>query len=293
MSASVMLAGKYDPAKARFPYLASAKYDGVRATVRDGRLWSRKMELIPNVHVQKMFGCKDLNGLDGELIVGSPVEPNVFGATVSIVMSDEKQNDEVKFFVFDDLSVHHKPFHERLRNVGLRSIDNSDLIKVFHEEIQSQEALGILEEELVQKGFEGVMLRDPNGVYKFGRSTVRENGLLKVKRFADAEAVITGFEEEMHNSNERIENEMGRAKRSSAKAGLQPKGVLGKLLLRDLKTQVGFGVGSGFTAAQRASLWASRQSLVGRTITYKYQPAGVKDKPRFPVFKGFRDERDM
>jgi DNA ligase-1 len=39
------------------------------------------------------------------------------------------------------------------------------------------------------------------GTYKFGRSTVRDNILLKVKRFLDDEAVVIDIEEKMHNEN--------------------------------------------------------------------------------------------
>jgi hypothetical protein len=32
---------------------------------------------------------------------------------------------------------------------------------------------------------------------------------------------------------------------------------------------------------------------MGKVVKYKSQPTGVKDKPRFPVFLGFRDVVDM
>jgi len=34
-------------------------------------------------------------------------------------------------------------------------------------------------------------------------------------------------------------------------------------------------------------------NLMGKVVKYKSQPTGVKDKPRFPVFLGFRDKVDM
>lgn len=138
------------------------------------------------------------------------------------------------------------------------------------------------------------MLRDPQGPHKFGRSTVRENWLLKVKRFEDSEAVVIGYEEEYQNTNEKVTNAFGRVKRGSSQAGRVGKGTLGKLILRDLQTGVEFAAGSGLSAAQRASLWASRHSgLNGQIWVYKHQPYGVKDKPRLPVLKGPRDKRDM
>jgi ATP-dependent DNA ligase len=84
----------------RFPLLASQKLDGIRATVQGGRLLSRTLKEIPNRYVQEMFA--DLpNGLDGELIVGDPIAPDAYRQTVSVVMSDDKPADGVRFYMFD------------------------------------------------------------------------------------------------------------------------------------------------------------------------------------------------
>jgi DNA ligase-1 len=58
-----MLACK-DATGLKFPLLASAKIDGVRALVKDGKVLSRSLKPIPNRHVQEMFGS--LEGADGE-----------------------------------------------------------------------------------------------------------------------------------------------------------------------------------------------------------------------------------
>jgi len=49
-----------------------------------------------------------------------------------------------------------------------------------------------------------------------------------------------------------------------------------------------FKVGSGFTDEQRNEVWVNASKYIGATITFKYFPHGVKDKPRSPIFKGFR-----
>jgi DNA ligase-1 len=56
---------------------------------------------------------------------------------------------------------------------------------------------------------------------------------------------------------------------------------------------VEFDLGTGFTSGQRRDLWVGRGKLKGKLVKYKFQPTGVKDKPRFPVFIGFRDARDL
>jgi DNA ligase-1 len=134
-----------------------------------------------------------------------------------------------------------------------------------------------------------VILRDPAGLYKFGRSG-KTGPLLKLKRFIDFEAEVIGVYEEMHNANVATKNELGRTSRSSAKAGKIGKGTLGGLILRAINgpaAGVEFRCGTGFDAAARAELWANPP--IGKVAKVKSFPIGVKDKPRHPVWLGFRD----
>ena len=57
-------------------------------------------------------------------------------------------------------------------------------------EVYSLEALLEYEEEVLSQGYEGLIIRDAFSPYKFGRSTVSEQSLLRLKRFKDAEANI-------------------------------------------------------------------------------------------------------
>lgn len=277
----------------RYPVLASPKLDGVRCLIVDGVAMSRNMKPIPNRHVQELFGRKALNGLDGELVVGNPTSPQCFSTTMSGVMSVEGK-PEVHFWIFDAIGP--SPFQRRLEFAVDRVWQGGQgdgLRVVEHELIRSREELDDYEEKQVQLGYEGIMLRDPDGVYKQGRSTVKEGILMKVKRFDDSEAVILGGVPLMRNTNEAVKDELGRTKRSNAKAGKVADAMLGAFQVRDLKTGIEFEIGSGFNEHQRRTYWGKLDKLLGLTITYKFQPSGVKEKPRFPVFKGFRDPRDV
>jgi len=159
--------------------------------------------------------------------------------------------------------------------------------------VNREAAILTWEESYLAAGYEGVMLRHPDGPYKHGRSTAKEAWLLKVKRFVDAEAKVIGYSEAQHNANEAKRNELGQLERSSHKAGKVGKQTLGALMVKDLKTGVEFDIGTGFTESQRQLLWAQGDNLIGKVVKYKSQPTGVKDKPRFPVFLGFRDKVDM
>lgn len=283
----LMLAGKLDPTKvdyANHSMLASAKLDGIRAVVMDGVVYSRNMKPIPNKYVQERFGQRQYNGYDGELIVGSPTGPDVFNRTTKIVMSHDGWDSDLSFYVFDTLPTQREPeMGYSYRHAAIRY--NANVKKVVQIPVYDAEALQILMDDFVNQGYEGLMLRDGYAPYKYGRSTPKEHGLLKYKLFEDFEARVIGYTEELHNTNDKDDS----GKRTSHKAGKVGKGTMGNLVVVGINGKfkdVEFEVGTGFTAAQRAELWATQ--TLGLVCTVKYVPYGSIDKPRFPVFKGWR-----
>lgn len=293
-----MLAVKVDKKPIQFPVYASPKLDGIRAVIEDAVVLSRKRLAIPNEHVQRILGHHELNGLDGELCVGPPNAPNLMQATTSGVMSEQGEPD-FTFWVFDFWTNQTMPFGERWAIMKRAEKDGvfygQEKIKLLPQVLVSNELeLRTYESSMLAQGYEGVMVRSPQGIYKYGRSTEREGYLLKVKRFEDSEAVVIGFEEKMHNGNEATIDETGHTKRSSHKDNLVPMGTLGALIVRDVVTGIEFNIGTGFDDHMRNVIWAQPGKYHGQIVTYKhFANAGVVEKPRFPVFKAFRDVRDM
>jgi DNA ligase-1 len=270
----------------RYPLLASPKLDGIRAVVIDGVLLSRNLKPIPNTFVQELFGKPEFNGMDGELICGDPCHPEAFRKTTSAVMSRDGNPIGIGFHVFDDFLLE-LPFHRRIEAVSPRAW--GQVYPVEHTMVSDMGQLQSFEERCLGDGFEGVMLRDPQGPYKHGRSTLREGTLLKLKRFADDEAVVIAVEEQMQNTNELTRDALGRAERSNHKAGMVGKGTLGSLRVRGLTgpyAGVEYSVGSGMDDALRSALW--ERPPIGATVKVKYFPSGSKDAPRFPVLLGVR-----
>lgn len=289
-----MLACQYDKAKVRWPMLASPKLDGIRCIATDGVAMARSMKPLRNRYIQAWFkaNAEAINGFDGELIVGPPNAVDVFNVTTSAVNSEDGEPD-FTFWVFDRVA----PGDYTRRFDILRQQDMPDRVRIVANFLVfNDQELADYEAKALDDGYEGVMLRDPQSPYKQGRSTPKEAYLLKVKRFNDAEAVIVDLLEEMRNDNPLTVNELGLGKRSSHQANLVAKGTMGTLCVRGINgdfKDVEFGIGSGFDQITRQMLWDERQNMLGKIVTYKYFAIGTKDKPRFPVFKGFRDASDM
>lgn len=314
-----MLAAKPDPdhldetlAALPYPALFSPKLDGIRVTVQNGKLYSRALKLIPNKAMQALWGQEELDGLDGEVCVGPPTAPDCFARSTSAVMSRDKGAEDAVFHCFDVYDAR-EPFQERLFDVGV-VIDGAcfgqTLSLVRHELVKTHKELLKYEAKMLKAGYEGVMRRDPAGLYKQGRSTLREGGLVAVKRFVDAEAVILATYEQEENTNPKTVNELGRSKRSSHKAGKVGKGTLGGFAVAPIKCdcpncsrqlsalvscerRFNIGTGVGLTDAKRAELWKVRKTLVSKVVKFRYQACGTKDAPRIPIFLGFRDKKDL
>jgi DNA ligase 1 len=280
----------------KYPLLASIKLDGIRCLTVNNKALSRSFKPIPNKHIQKLMSSLP-NGLDGELVTyfeNGTVKP--FNSVQSEIMSEDGEPN-FKFEIFDFVSSSLKePYYLRIENLKkvLKTLPNF-CVGVFPTEIKTAQELESYEENAINQGHEGVMTRSPNGEYKCGRATFKSQDLIKIKRFIDSEAIIIGFEEKLTNNNEAEKDEFGHTKRSSAKAGLSLAGTLGTLIVKDLKSNKEFGIGTykGLKKEDLQHIWDNKHLFLGKIIKYQYQLVGTKDNPRIPSFQGFRDERDM
>jgi DNA ligase-1 len=290
-----MLAGKLgDPELISYPVLASPKLDGIRCLIINDQAVSRNLKPIPNKVVSDIL--RGLPPMDGELVVGAPTDKDVFRTTSSAIMSRDGA-PKFTFFVFDALTRAPMQFNQRLELAKSYAESSGKCVQfVHHKLIKSAEGLLAYEARCLLDGYEGVMVRDPNGPYKHGRSTTNEGWLLKLKRTEDSEAEVIGFQEMEHNDNVKTTDELGRSKRSSHKDGKRNAGTLGALLVKDKYSGVEFSLGTGFDESGRADVWraiGTDRSFLGRTAKYRFLPVGVKDKPRHPVFLGWRHDDDL
>lgn len=304
-----MLVGKCeDVSKLVFPVLGTPKLDGIRCITQGYKALSRKFLAIPNDHIRMTIESAFAAGkytasFDGEIMVRN--------RTFNELSGDVRRVDgKPDFFyaVFDKVTPYgpefagfgigigdlglSQPYSKRMRM--LEALPLPDFCeKILPVTINSVAALQRYEAECLELGYEGVMIRSPDSPYKCGRSTANEGYLLKVKRFADGEAEVLGYECEYENQNIAQQDAFGRTKRASNQENMVAKDRLGKLCVRDLETKVEFDIGTGFTAKDREDLWRNKHKLVGLIAKYKHQPSGADEKPRFPVWLGWRDKWDM
>lgn len=283
-----------------YPVIASPKLDGIRCLITEGGPATRNLKPIPNEYVRQWLRITCPVGFDGELVLEDETGP--FNAVSSAIM----RRDGHPAFVYQvfDLFTHDGGFGKRLEAVSKLVEPLPGEVKLVpHVYCWTEEQLLSTDADFVAQGYEGTMIRSPDGRYKQGRSTTKEGILLKLKSFLDEEATVIGVEELMHNDNAAERDLLGRTERSTKKEGMVPAGTLGALRCR-FADGAEFSVGTGFDAATRASIWRSYLAdegqpdryPVGMSVKIKHQPPpsgrAYNAAPRFPVFLGFRHGDD-
>lgn len=276
----VMLACSKQPQldQLKYPVLVSNKLDGIRSYTVDSKPYSRTNKLIPNRFVQTVIGAYGLHGTDGELIITN----GSFNGVQSAIMCGAG-TPNFEYHLFDKWDCGDKPYTERLKELDDYIHNRSVFLGRVHILNQTlcedKEQLFQLYTQAINSGYEGLIVRSLYSKYKQGRSTLNEGYMLKLKPEDDAEATVIGFKELLRNtdtSTRRLEN-------------MVCSDALGSLTVVS-EQGVEFDIGSGFNDLQRIDYWASRKSLLGKKVTYKYQELFPTGKPRFPVFKGFRND---
>jgi len=274
------------------------KWDGIRCCKQMGLALTYNLKPIRNDHIRTLIQNFCHDGIDVELIIEHTVQ-DYFNNTQSGVMSKEGRPKFTAFLI--DYMPQNKreekmTFIERWR-YGYTLTHNQAYFMGFAQPLLIHDIRELLhfEQSCLKRGYEGVILRSKDGIYKYGRSTLKQFWMIKYKRFADSEAITTGFEELQSNQNKPIRNEVGTIKRSSHKVNMVSAGMLGALIGKDTKTDIEVRVGS-FKLKERKEIWRDRnhktKSKLGRIFTYRYQEHGMKNRPRFGTFKGWRPENE-
>jgi DNA ligase-1 len=298
-----MLACDWDETKLKFPLLVQPKIDGVRALNMDGRLTARSLKPFKNRYINELFSGQDFVGLDGEFTAQRVTHPDLCRLTTSAVGTIEGR-PFIQWWLFDWIvpATRNMPYEERYeqleRRLGYLQANDpfcaQHLRLVPQWTVENRTMLESADAHFLSEGYEGTIIRAPNGLHKMGRSTTREGGLLRIKRFLDEEAVVIDFLEGNENGNEAQINELGKTFRTSHQENMIPNGQVGTIIARRGDSSEVIHVSPGnMPVDERRLVWSARASYIGKVFTFKHFPKGVKDKPRFPTWKFWRDPVDL
>ena len=282
---------KEQVARLQFPVFASDKEDGIRCINHPtfGPV-SQKFLPIPNDWIRHCISQLPI-GLDGEIVI-----PGMdFNDIQSIVMSRRKMGQaDFRFLTFDDIQYaecHYDVRYQLMRNKyeTWGGVPEREYWKILTQtQCDHESSVWLCYEDALKRKKEGLMLRDPRAPYKSGRSTLREQFLLKLKPTETDEAIIIDFIEQFENCNAATHDEWGLSKRSKHLANLRGKGTLGAFVCEWRGHVFNIGSGIGLTAKLRQKIWDNKSAYKSLPLTFRYQASGMKTLPRSPQFLGFR-----
>jgi DNA ligase-1 len=308
---------KPDFAGMRFPVWGFRKIDGVRGCHVKGKFTGRSLEDMKNTALAEKFSGPEYAWFDGELTIDGYLTNRELPATLrpegnetlcslttgitnraKIKKGETVLPTNVVWNLFDWLHPDHADtgmvYEQRYKELlcraeGLPHVRVLDYV-VINDAGQAQAFI----DESILLGYEGAVFRDPKAKHKHGRATPKANDFWRFKPASVKDCVITGFEEAMENQNEATTNALGRTERSTAKAGLVGKGMIGTFLATDTATGQPIRLGPGSsTHAQRVEWFNDPTQIVGWPAEYCSLDTGVKDAPRQARFVRRREKYDM
>jgi DNA ligase-1 len=249
-----------------FPCLVQPKLDGTRCIGIPGKgLFSRLRKPFP--HMEHILD--ELNLLrpdivfDGELYTHELSFQQIVGLVKKETLREEDvvQQQKIKYHVYD--LVMQGTFEERfafLKKV-MKEAKFKHIVLVPTVQCGSEEEMKAKHAEYVAAGFEGIMLRNPAGLYKHSRSA----DLIKYKEFIDEEFTVVGF----------IEGEG------------QDKGCV--VWICETEEKKRFQCRPRGTKEERKEMFQNGEAYVGKKLTVRFQEWSDTRIPRFPVGIAFRD----
>lgn len=295
-----------DLEKIKYPMLMSTKLDGIRCIFKEGKMLSRSFKPIPNKQLQEKFqSLKDFTKfnkiiLDGEIYgIGLTFQEITHYCmtedlndikNIKKVGKKESIPESLKFFCFDCIIDNNSSQEFISRYNYLKSMSHLLQNTFIVEQIEVNNAKEVLEqfEKVLEKGYEGLVLKSALSHYKYGRTTFNENSAYKVKPYKTFDAKIIEIEERFENTSESFKNELGKSQKHSYKDAMIPTGIAGAFIV-DYEGQKQKVVLSGPEDFRRG-VWINRTFYIGKWIEYKGMLIGSKDKVRHPVFLRMRHD---
>jgi DNA ligase-1 len=304
----------------KYPLLASYKLDGLRDIYKQGQMLTCSLKKFPNKQVNEKFEAirkySEENNLilDGELyahripfqmIVSCAMTHDYYTKSsikkweklckeYSLNIKREEVLEKLSFNCFDCIIKEdfNLKFRYRLGNVEYYATKQSLISPVKHVLVNSKEEVEKLFEQALEEGYEGLVLRNLESGYKFGRGTIKEGIIYKVKPFVTLDAKIIGVVQatEVDENAEKKINELGYSVTSKKQGDRilveRACAVWVKYNESDLKVNL------AMTNEQKEEVWKNKESYIGKWIEYKGMLVGSKTVPRHPEFIRWREDKE-
>ena len=310
----------------KYPKLASKKLDGIRVWFHpELGIVGRSLKPIRNIQLKEkmksiqQFAVEQQHILDGEFYAHELTFQEITRAVMTTDFTDPKKRESIilemeektgKSMNDEEYEIYWKSLIEKINFYMFEVVDdnsefedrygwfseiNTKEINIYWKileqvEVTSAEDVTNLFADVIEQGYEGIILRNPLSPYKYGRSTLKEEHMLKVKPFETFDAQIIDVTERFTNLNEAEINELGYSYRVDSKDDKDPTGLAATFVVdyngKEVKVVI-----TG-TEAFRKEIWNNRSSYIGRYIEYKGMLIGSKDRPRHPGFIRFREDKD-
>lgn len=274
---------KYFPKKNEW-HVLEEKLNGINGSVLNGKFLSRQGKEITGLsHIIEQLNQLSFNGyyFNGELVrknVDNISNGENFRLTTSIVNSDDIDKSCINFIIFDLIPVEefyngisklkYKDRLKQLKQLKRETKDNGlinlDIPKIYYEG-EDISNIDTYLDMATEEDKEGLMyIKNCNWKNK------RHSGVLKVKKFLNADCKIIGYEEGTGAF----------------------EGKLGSFIIDYKGNKV--GVGSGYTEEERINFWNNRNKFIGRILQVKYKEESINAKTKqislqFPTFECIRE----
>jgi ATP-dependent DNA ligase len=253
--------------KISFPVFVQPKLDGYRAIFYDGNLYSRTGKLfnVPIISDKLRKHIPNDVILDGELYNHDGSFEDL-GSIRSL--SESNVSSDIKYYVYD-LVLPDNSYRDRLAilhqldETVFKNLSHVFIVDTF--EATNQKQIKEFHTRFVSNGFEGLMIRIPDSLYKIG---ARSKHLLKMKVFDDDEFKVVDFDKDIDGC---------------------------VIWICETKSGQRFRVPCSGNKDACRQLYIDGDKYLGKLFSVKYFGFTNSDSPRFPKAlrpgtSGFRDE---
>jgi DNA ligase-1 len=265
---SVMLAHDFNKRgkDIKFPCFTQPKYDGVRCVAVPGKgLYSRLKKRFPHMEhiIEEINRLPPTIILDGELYSHDLTFQEIVGLVkrVTLKKGDDEKQKKIKLHVYDMIS--EQPYSLRYTNLQLLFRRNKfqylELVK--SDNCNDMDDMNEAFAKYIQDGYEGLMFRNKDGLYKGSRSC----DLQKFKQFEDKEYKIVDY---------------------TCGQGLEDGCVI---WICETEKGQRFSCRPRGTREERENYFINGNKYIGQKLTVVFQELTDEGLPRFPVGKSIRN----